>query len=94
MLKVMAKLNKNPVMAKETAENRGRMLFKACFFAAGSAQVRYFRYLCMVFQRLLCSIRTRISTETMKKYDFDTLVDRRGSGDVKHAALQQMYGRE
>lgn len=94
MLKVMAKLNKNPVMAKETAENRGRMLFKACFFAAGSAQVRYFRYLCMVFQRLLCSIRTRISTETMKKYDFDTLVDRRGSGDVKHAALQQMYGRD
>lgn len=30
----------------------------------------------------------------MKKYDFDTLVDRRGSGDVKHAAMQQTYGRD
>ena len=30
----------------------------------------------------------------MKKYDFDTLVDRRGSGDVKHAAMLQTYGRD
>ncbi len=30
----------------------------------------------------------------MKKYDFDTQIDRRGTGDVKHAALGQMFGRE
>ena len=72
----------------------GRLPAKVCFFSLGGTQIRYFRYLCSVFQRLLCKLEQRIEADSMKKYDFDTLVDRRGSGNVKHAAMQQTYGRE
>lgn len=32
-------------------------------------------------------------TETMRTYDFDNVIDRAGSGDLKHSVLEERYGR-